>query len=294
MGGPVAVAGVPAGGAVNVAIPPELSIPIDHWPVGPAYLGILADGLIHISECDEFNNWAFIPVSIEPSPVSASNSLIVNSVAIYAGQTKVSIPISLVNSDSIVAIWGRATFDSNLASPANNFFERAGRGLPLIWGPVCSEPGAIVFIMAADDSDHVLTSGSGLIGYINLNILTSQDTVICIRLEDDPYPQGYRNQLYPPYYGTLIFPSSKPGNLLIGAGNAVGACPETVFKLGDLNLDGALAPADVVLLLNCLFLTGTWDCPLYLTDTNCDGSATAADVVGMLNAAFLGELLSCP
>ncbi len=68
-GGPVAVAGVPAGGSVNVTIPFEISIPIDYWPIGSGYLGIITDVLGHFSECDEFNNWAFIPISIEPPPI---------------------------------------------------------------------------------------------------------------------------------------------------------------------------------------------------------------------------------
>ncbi len=123
-----------------------------------------------------------------------------------------------------------------------------------LWGPLCSEPGALIFFMGAEDSADALPPGGGLIGRVNLNVLNTQDTVICIRLEDDPQRGGYRNQGYKPY-GELLFPTLKHGNLLIGAGKAGGACPQTVFKLGDLNLDESISPMDLVLELSCVFLS---------------------------------------
>jgi len=61
---------------------------------------------------------------------------------------------------------------------------------------------------------------------------------------------------------------------------------------GDLSNDGLLTSADVVLMLNCVFL-GIGNCPLFTADVNCDGFLTANDVVLELNAVFLGVLFPC-
>jgi hypothetical protein len=59
---------------------------------------------------------------------------------------------------------------------------------------------------------------------------------------------------------------------------------------GDLNGDGILSPADVVLELNCVFLSAG-NCAL--ADVNCDGQLSPTDVVLELNAVFLSVPLSC-
>jgi len=64
---------------------------------------------------------------------------------------------------------------------------------------------------------------------------------------------------------------------------------------GDLNGDGLLSSADVVLLLNLTFLglqapTGG----LFAADLNCSGAPDSPDVVILLNAAFLGDPLPAP
>ncbi len=61
---------------------------------------------------------------------------------------------------------------------------------------------------------------------------------------------------------------------------------------GDLSNDGLLTSADVVLMLNCVYL-GIGNCPLLTADVNCDGSLTSSDVVLELNAAFLGAGFPC-
>lgn len=53
------------------------------------------------------------------------------------------------------------------------------------------------------------------------------------------------------------------------------------FLKGDLNEDGTLGLADVVLQLNCVFLA-EGDCPPRIADLNCDSSMSAADVVILL------------
>lgn len=62
---------------------------------------------------------------------------------------------------------------------------------------------------------------------------------------------------------------------------------------GDLDGDGRLGAADVVLLLNCIFMNRGF-CPPALADMNCDGSIVSpTDVVVLLNAAFLGLPVTC-
>jgi hypothetical protein len=54
-----------------------------------------------------------------------------------------------------------------------------------------------------------------------------------------------------------------------------------------MNADTLYTPADVVALLNCVFL-GLGDCDHCFADVNCDGELTASDVVLELNKTFLG------
>jgi hypothetical protein len=67
-------------------------------------------------------------------------------------------------------------------------------------------------------------------------------------------------------------------------------CPN---QLGDLDHDCIFTLKDVVFQLNCVFY-GFGDCRLSLTDLNCNGEMTAADVVLLLLAVFAGQPLPCP
>jgi hypothetical protein len=63
---------------------------------------------------------------------------------------------------------------------------------------------------------------------------------------------------------------------------------------GDMDGNGLIQSADVVLMLNCAFL-GTGDCDPCFADVSpgCDGLVTSADVVVLLNMAFLGDPSAC-
>ncbi len=56
---------------------------------------------------------------------------------------------------------------------------------------------------------------------------------------------------------------------------------------GDLDGSGGGNPADVVLMLNCVFL-GSGNCSVCVADVDGNGSLTASDVVIEVNAVFLG------
>jgi len=61
---------------------------------------------------------------------------------------------------------------------------------------------------------------------------------------------------------------------------------------GDMNADGNVTLADVILEVDCVFL-GTGSCELCLSDVNCDGVLSAADVVLELLAVFLQRPFPC-
>ncbi len=63
---------------------------------------------------------------------------------------------------------------------------------------------------------------------------------------------------------------------------------------GDLNGDGNLGPADVVLELNAIFLGMPFPAPFCAADTDCDGFLlNPSDVVLLLNAVFLNTPITC-
>ncbi len=64
------------------------------------------------------------------------------------------------------------------------------------------------------------------------------------------------------------------------------------FIKGDLNGDGVLGLADVVLQLNCVFLR-EGDCPPRIADLNCNGSISPADVVILLLIFFVSAPPPC-
>ncbi len=67
----------------------------------------------------------------------------------------------------------------------------------------------------------------------------------------------------------------------------------TPFIWGDLNSDGLVDAADVVFLLNRVFLNRPLLAGETHADLDCDGFLTASDVVAILNQAFLGIEAGC-
>jgi hypothetical protein len=61
-----------------------------------------------------------------------------------------------------------------------------------------------------------------------------------------------------------------------------------VRNRGDANGDGVISSADVVYLINYLFIGGPAPQPLAAGDANCDGVVSSADVVYLINYLFIG------
>ncbi len=72
-----------------------------------------------------------------------------------------------------------------------------------------------------------------------------------------------------------------------------GQLKRIAYLRGDLNFDGALSSADVVLQLNCVFLGTPPPAGSPACDFNCTGSATPADISLLLAAVFLGTSFPC-
>ena len=61
---------------------------------------------------------------------------------------------------------------------------------------------------------------------------------------------------------------------------------------GDMNADANLSPADVVLMLNCVYLA-SGSCDLCFADVNCSADLSPADVVIELNMVYLAASPPC-
>jgi hypothetical protein len=60
------------------------------------------------------------------------------------------------------------------------------------------------------------------------------------------------------------------------------------FLRGDANADGKITSADVVYLINYLFISGPVPVPWRAGDVNSDGAINASDVVYLINYLFIG------
>ncbi len=66
-----------------------------------------------------------------------------------------------------------------------------------------------------------------------------------------------------------------------------------VAAKGDLNFDGSITIADIVMELNAVFLNSPFPAPFETADGNCDGRLSSADISLLLLAAFLGSGFPC-
>jgi hypothetical protein len=67
----------------------------------------------------------------------------------------------------------------------------------------------------------------------------------------------------------------------------------TIFLAGDANSDEVVNSADVVYLINYLFIGGPVPIPLESGDCNLDGVVNSADVVYLINYLFIGGPPPC-
>jgi subtilase family serine protease len=66
-----------------------------------------------------------------------------------------------------------------------------------------------------------------------------------------------------------------------------------IVRCGDVNEDCAVNSADIVYLINYLFLYGSAPCPLEAGNTNCHSAADITDIVYLINYLFIGGPPPC-
>ncbi len=74
---------------------------------------------------------------------------------------------------------------------------------------------------------------------------------------------------------------------------ALVATTKLPYIRGDANGDGVINAADVVYLINYLYIEGPAPVPLEAGDVNCDGTINAADVVYLINYLYIGGPPPC-
>ena len=77
-----------------------------------------------------------------------------------------------------------------------------------------------------------------------------------------------------------------------GSRNDMGALPNVAHR-GDTNGDNVINIADVIFLLQYMFVGGTAPNPIYLGDTDCNDRINIADVIYLVNYVFLGGPAPC-
>lgn len=65
------------------------------------------------------------------------------------------------------------------------------------------------------------------------------------------------------------------------------------YAIGDANSDSEIDIADVVFVINYLFIEGSPPCPYHSGDTNCDSEIDVSDIVCLINYLFLGYPIPC-
>ncbi len=109
-----------------------------------------------------------------------------------------------------------------------------------------------------------------------------------------------RYELSVDFFGSEIFSIDRNGNLYLSGTDTQNAYDFVTIKYsplpalkGDLNLDGVLTLADVVLMLNFVFNGDPFPAAPSAGDLNCDGAISAADAVLMLQIFFLSVSPPC-
>lgn len=104
-------------------------------------------------------------------------------------------------------------------------------------------------------------------------------------------PGGNSGPCITPNGRKLYFASVRPGGVG-GPGTGDIWMAERII-LGDLNLDGQITVADVVLEINKVFLGTPYPAPELVGDMNCDSRFTPADVGILLRVVYVGTAPAC-
>jgi hypothetical protein len=192
-----------------------------------------------------------------------------------------SLPLFFENTLPATGITFKIVFDSTLLSIQN--VETIGTRLES-WTQVHSiiKPGALFLHAMPVYFDTLPSLPAGFGTLVKINFIVSAQVpvgiVIPIEFQNDPYWQSYwgHYNAYTQDGMDFIQPTTVSGWILTG------------LLRGDVNRDGVISMADIVYLINYLFIGGPAPDPLELGDVNCDGVVNGADVVYLINYLFIG------
>jgi hypothetical protein len=119
--------------------------------------------------------------------------------------------------------------------------------------------------------------------------------LVCLYKEGEVFETGYTDlngevTLYPsPVTMGEVYVTVTAHNCLPHQGTM-----EVSSKVGDANNDGSIDVADVLFLVNYLFLGGSGPDPWENGDANCDGEIDVEDIVFLITYLFQGGAAPCP
>jgi hypothetical protein len=132
------------------------------------------------------------------------------------------------------------------------------------------------------DKDDLVTIPYPFVGEYAIGVMREPDAA-----DDDTFSIGIRidgGTMAMLAQGDTVPP---PGEMI----NYSYDCP--AYLRGDLNKDNQTDVADVILLINYLFIGGSPPDPLNLGDVNCDESVDVSDALYLINYLFLGTSAPC-
>jgi len=171
-----------------------------------------------------------------------------------------------------VYTWEEATLVTPDAYGINFYLGRCGHGEGIISGVINSNgsslEGAYVYAEAEGEVKGFTQSSLGGVYTIN-GLLPGVYTVSASKVS---YNDG-----------------SYPELVVIGSGKASGIDIELPpVKIGDVTGNGTIDAADVVFIMNYLYIGGPAPNPSQIGDANCDGGINSADVAYLINYLFVG------
>jgi hypothetical protein len=108
---------------------------------------------------------------------------------------------------------------------------------------------------------------------------------------------GFGGETQSENYRILVNAGGQPSAIGISGSNSyttgAGYVHTSFVMRGDANADGAIDVADIMYLINYLFIGGSEPCPLEAGDANCDGFIDVADVMYLTNYLFIGGSPPC-
>jgi hypothetical protein len=192
-----------------------------------------------------------------------------------------------VDGSNNVHVTGNAWSDETYWDYATIKYDLNGTQL---WVSTYSTPGSggdFAYDIALDDVNNVYVTGHGHADYATVKYDQNGNEHWVVRYNGPSDSADYAQALAVDDSG-YAYVTGQSGGIGTGADYATIKYVQSGYLRGDANGDGVIDIADVVYLINYLFIDGLVPDPLWLGDANCDGVVDIGDVVYLLNYLFLG------